>query len=101
MASPMVKTTPNDRKINFLVKHRYAFTKVGFIDYNLLQPQTLNPLPPKELDNSWKKDYQTMQEQMIYGNSPSYQVMINKIKDFITRLNQVSWKMDVVFPKVK
>ena len=95
------KAITNQELYTTLVKHRYAFTKVGFIDYNLLQPQTLNPLPPKELDNSWKKDYQTMQEQMIYGNSPSYQVMINKIKDFITRLNQVSWKMDVVFPKVK
>ena len=29
MASPMVKTTPNDRKINFLVNHHYSSQNAG------------------------------------------------------------------------
>ncbi|MEE9348901.1 MAG: nucleotidyl transferase AbiEii/AbiGii toxin family protein [Flavobacteriaceae bacterium] len=95
------KAINNKELYTTIVKHRYAFTKVGYIDYNLLQPQTLNPLPPKELDKAWKKDYQTMQEQMIYGDSPSYENMILKIDTFIKELNQVNWKMDVVFPKPK
>ncbi len=85
-----------------IVKHRQAFNHVGGIDYNLHQPQTLNPLPIPDIINAWEADYRTMQEEMIYGDSPDFQKLIDTIKDFTaTVLNQLDWKMDIDFPKPK
>jgi hypothetical protein len=50
-----------------IVNHRYKFTRVGGVDYNFHQPKHINPIPTDDLIEAWKKDYRTMQEQMIYG----------------------------------
>lgn len=81
-----------------IVKHRHCYTRVGGVDYNLHQPQSLNPLPIKDFDLAWKKDYQTMQEQMIYGDSPSYEEMINGILSLVKRINEVEWVIEDKFP---
>lgn len=79
-----------------LVKHRYAFFRVGSVDYNLHQPQTLNPIPIPEFIDEWAADYKTMQEQMIYGNSPSFDKMIKKIQGFTAdKLNKVKWEINL------
>ena len=39
-----------------IVRHRFKFTKVGDIDYNLHQPQTINPIPSIEIIDNWKAD---------------------------------------------
>ncbi len=80
-----------------IVVHRHFFTRLGGVDYNLHNPQSINPLPPPELFDAWKTDYKTMQTNMIYGNSPDFDEMIDDIRKFISHLNNVSWKMDAVF----
>jgi hypothetical protein len=81
-----------------IVKHRQLFFHLGGVNYNLHQPQTINPIPPSELIDSYKEDYKTMQEEMIYGESPAFEEMIDTIKAFIDKeLNQSTWKMDAVF----
>ena len=82
-----------------IVIHRHSLTRVGGVDYNLHQPQTINPIPPTDFINDWEKDYQTMQEQMIYGDSPSFTRLIDDIKSFISKLNNVKWKMNTSFYK--
>ena len=83
-----------------IVIHRRAFFRVGGIDYNLHQPQTINPIPISEFIKAWETDYKTMQEQMIYGDSPSFEEMIKLIQDFtINVINKLEWKMEVEFPK--
>jgi len=82
-----------------IVIHRHSLTRVGGVNYNLHQPQTVNPIPTPDFINDWKKDYQTMQEQMIYGDSPSFKILIDDIKSFINELNTVKWEMATTFPK--
>ena len=55
-----------------IVSHRYVFTKLGGVDYNLHQPQHIRPIPSTDFNEAWQADYRRMQEQMIYGDSPSY-----------------------------
>lgn len=81
-----------------IVKHRYIFTRLGGVNYNLHQPQTINPIPNYELIDAWKSDYKTMQEQMIYGESPSFDEMIEAIQNFVTQINQLKWTMSAEFP---
>ncbi len=83
-----------------IVKHREAFNHVGGIDYNLHQPQMLNPLPIPDFINAWEDDYKTMQEEMIYGASPDFKEMTDTIEYFIKNIvNQQDWRMDIEFPK--
>ena len=91
----------DDKKLyETIVKHRQVFFHMGGVDYNLHQPQTINPIPIPEFIDAWMADYNTMQEQMIYGDSPSFGPMIDAIKDFtVNKINQLEWKMDVVFPE--
>ena len=90
-----------DKKLyETLVRHRFAFTRIGGVNYNLHQPQLINPIPKPENTDAWEADYKTMQEQMIYGDSPSYDNIIKAISDFTEKkINKQEWKMDVEFPK--
>ena len=82
-----------------IVKHRYVFNRVGGVNYNLHQPQTLNPIPIPDFIKAWEDDYRTMQEEMIYGDSPDFKLMIETISDITKNvINQMDWKMDLEFP---
>src|SRR5690606_36667637 len=35
------------------VKHRHSFTRLGGVDYNLHQPQTIDFIPPEYLHRAW------------------------------------------------
>jgi predicted nucleotidyltransferase component of viral defense system len=74
-----------------IVNHRYKFTRLGGVDYNLHQPQHINPIPLADLMDAWKQDYRTMQEQMIYGDSPSFDELLASINEFVTRINALEW----------
>jgi len=39
-----------------------------------------------------------MQEQVIFGESPSFSEMIKSIESFIDQLRKVDWKIDYEFP---
>lgn len=85
-----------------IVKHRYTFNRVGGVNYNLHQPQTLNPIPLPDFLKAWEDDYKTMQEEMIYGDSPDFELIIGTISDITEYvINLLDWKMDIEFPKPK
>lgn len=76
-----------------IVKHRLSFTKLGGVDYKLHNPGTINPIPPANLQEAWKRDYSIMQEQMIYADSPSFEMMLEAIKNYISKMNQLDWQI--------
>ena len=95
-----IEAISNKELYETIVKHRQAFFHMGGVDYNLHQPQTVNPVPIPEFVDAWRADYNTMQEQMIYGDTPSFDQMIDAIKDFtLNKLNRLEWKMNIEFPK--
>jgi predicted nucleotidyltransferase component of viral defense system len=83
-----------------IVKHRYSFTRLGGVDYNLHQPQTINIIPNPDLMPDWAADYKTMQEQMIHGESPSFERLIDSLKILNERINTLPWKMNCTFPPI-
>lgn len=51
----------NDKELyETIVAHRYKFSRVGDVDYNLHHPKTLNPIPIEEKMAEWKADYSKM-----------------------------------------
>ena len=84
-----------------IVNHRFVFTKLGGVDYNFHQPQHIRPIPSSKFEEAWKSDYRTMQEQMIYGDSPSYEKLVQGIQAFLKKMNTLDWKMGMEFPLPK
>lgn len=77
----------NKELYNEIIYHRSIYTKISSIDYAGHQHKTLNPLPPDTITDNWKKDYQQMQEEMIYGESLSFDKLLERIKELKEKIN--------------
>lgn len=91
------KALNNKALYETIVRHRYKFTRLGGVDYNLHQPQHINPIPPAAVIGLWEKDYRIMQEQMIYGDSPSFDKMLASINVFVSQINALDWTIQHKF----
>jgi len=81
-----------------IVAHRYKFSRIGEVNYILHNPETLNPIPPKEVITEWQSDYAKMKEDMIYEeNKPSFEDLINNLNDLRSQLQTVEWKYELKF----
>ena len=82
-----------------IVDHRYKFTRVGGVNYNLHQPQTINPIPILGVIDAWKKDYNTMLEEMIYEiDPPTFEDIIIALTALKEEINALPWTFDLEFP---
>ena len=90
----------NDKELyETIVDHRYKFSRVGGVDYNFHNPKLLNPIPPESVIEAWKADYAKMKEDMIYEeNKPSFEDLINNLKDLKARLQDLDWAFELKFP---
>ena len=77
----------NKELYNEIIEHRSIYTKISNIDYNGHQHKSLNPLPPDTVIDNWRKDYQRMQEEMIYSASLPFDKLIERIKELKERIN--------------
>lgn len=90
MQTPVASKALNDTKLyESIIEHRQTFVGLKGFDYSLLRPQVICIVPPDEIMDSWKSDYETMQETMIYGDSFSFDEMIEKIKELNKSLNNL------------
>ena len=74
-----------------LVEHRRTITPVRGIDYTNHKPDTINFVPPSGLLDAWKKDYEQMQQNMIYGESLSFEKLIERIHQLKNRINKIEY----------
>jgi predicted nucleotidyltransferase component of viral defense system len=85
-----------------IVVHRHKFSRVGEVDYNLHNPETLNPIPPDKVISDWEVDYAKMKEAMIYDeDKPRFEDLINNLNDLKSKLQSVEWKFELRFPSSK
>lgn len=88
MQTPIASKALDDVALyDSVIKHRKTFIGLKGFDYSRLQPQTICIIPPPEIIASWKRDYETMQETMIYGDSLPFEEMIAKITELNKTLN--------------
>jgi hypothetical protein len=81
-----------------IVSHRYKFSRVGEVDYNLHHPKTLNPIPVESKIADWKLDYAKMKEEMIYGeDKPSFDDLINNLIELRKQLQMLDWPFELQF----
>lgn len=92
------KALSNQELYETIVVHRHKFTRIGGVNYNLHQPKTINPIPIPEVIKEWKKDYNTMIQQMIYEENPlSFEEIIEALKQLKTKINALDWEFKKSF----
>lgn len=72
-----------------IVEHRKAITPLRGIDYANHSPDKINPIPPPSMMAEWKKDYEQMQQSMIYRESLSFDKLMARMKELKSRINKM------------
>lgn len=86
--TPIAEQALSDRELyDTVIEHRRTFIGLKGFDYSTLDKRTLNFIPPESVYGAWKKDYETMQEEMIYGESIPFDDMIAELRIFNNRIN--------------
>jgi hypothetical protein len=92
MSTPIAEEALNNKELYMsVIEHRRTFIGLRGFDYSTLLPQTLNIVPPADIQEIWSQDYRDMQESMIYGESPSFDQMIEKIVELNARINSIKY----------
>lgn len=63
-----------------LIKHRQWYNRISWMDYSTMERNSISFIPPEEFLELYNQDYEQMQEQMIYGEAPSFDELIEKLK---------------------
>ena len=72
-----------------IVAHRRMFIAMKDFDYDTLTPKTIKIIPPDSIIAQWQEDYEIMQRTMIYGESLSFNKLIDSVKQLNERINQI------------
>lgn len=72
-----------------VIDHRRIFIGLRGFDYSTLSRETLNFVPHEAVYQAWKNDYESMQENMIYGDSVSFETLIEDLQRFNKEINKL------------
>ncbi|MFZ4414867.1 MAG: nucleotidyl transferase AbiEii/AbiGii toxin family protein [Bacteroidales bacterium] len=86
-----IKALENKDLYQHIVHHRKTITPIRGIDYANHAPEKINPIPPLTLMNVWKKDYEQMQQSMIYTESLPFDKLIERITELKTKINNINF----------
>lgn len=90
MGTPIAERALRDKILYMsVIEHRRTFIGLKGFDYSTLQPKTLRIVPPADVIELWRNDYELMQETMIYGNSLPFDKVIEKIQILNDRINSM------------
>lgn len=90
MDSPYGQAALNDIALyDAIVNHRSIYNTIKGVDYATHHPSTINFIPTKEAIADWEQDYETMRRSFIYGNSPSFTQLIERMKELTTRFRNM------------
>ena len=62
-----------------IIAHRQQFIRQSGIDYDHHGGETISFIPPSHILNAYKNDYEKMNLNMIYGDAPSFEALIEKL----------------------
>lgn len=82
----------NEQLYRQVVEHRRIFIGLRDFDYSELYPATLNIIPPAEVIDQWRSDYENMRRYMIYGESVSFEELVANLKGLNERVKNVNVK---------
>ena len=90
LKTPIAERAVNDADLyNQVVEHRRTFIGLRGFDYDTLHPATLHIVPPSSVIEQWKTDYENMRLHMIYGESVSFEELIEELASLNAAINKL------------
>jgi len=71
-----------------IADHRKVFFRYNWMDYSTLTPGKLRLVPILAQLPDWRADYTNMQQEMFYGEVPSFDDIIDEVQRFQDDINQ-------------
>lgn len=71
----------NDELWNTIHHHRELFTSMSGVDYTPDIRKRIRLLPPNDVIDDWRNDYKDMLSSMIYGEKPTFAVLMEKMRE--------------------
>ena len=75
-----------------VVEHRRKFINLRDFDYDTLYPKHLSLEIPVNVLELWRKDYETMQRTMIYGQSVAFDELLAEIRQLNLRISELPYQ---------
>ncbi|MFH1499877.1 MAG: nucleotidyl transferase AbiEii/AbiGii toxin family protein [Verrucomicrobiota bacterium] len=73
-----------------VAEHRELFFRYSWVDYTTHKPGTFRLAPPAAHVANWRTDYQEMLGPMFFGDTPTFDEMVNAAAEFETVFNQTA-----------
>lgn len=67
--------------------HRQIFFRHAWVDYSTLNPGQLRLLPTEADRPAWQADYESMRQEMFFGDVPTFDEILTVVGEFQVRLN--------------
>lgn len=92
MDTQIAREALNDTELyKSVIEHRRKFIGLKGFDYSTLHPQSISFVPPTDILSYWEEDYKNMQLTMIYGESLSFDKLIQRIEELNERFRQIQF----------
>jgi len=89
MNSEFCDTALGDKELyRSIVQHRQMITNISWIDYEKHQHKHIDFIPPDKVIGDWKQDYSSMKESMFYGDTISFEELIERLKELKHKINK-------------
>lgn len=90
LKTPIAEKAIHDEQLYAqIVEHRRTFVGLHGFDYDTLYPATLNIIPPYSIIDQWEADYENMRLHMIYGESVSFEKLVNNLKELNNKIGRL------------
>ena len=94
MDTEYAKNALNDFELfQNIVHHRERLNHLRGLDYSNHSPDKISIIPPAKIIGAWKKDYEAMTENMIYGAAKKFNALIKRIKELQDRVRNIKMKL--------
>ena len=80
-------TMNNESFINEVIEHRKFYSRLKRFDYTTLNPGSISIVPDNEILQALKNDYEVMSSEMIYGNPPTFEEIMQAAKQLEDEFN--------------
>ena len=77
----------NESFINEVIEHRKFYSRLKRFDYTTLNPGSISIVPDNEILQALKNDYEVMSSEMIYGNPPTFEEIMQAAKQLEDEFN--------------
>lgn len=75
-----------------IVAHRKKFTAWSGLDYATHLPQTISFVPPLHIKAALQDDYRQMQAGFIYVDAPSFDEILERMRELQNRFRMLQWE---------